>query len=158
MKFDDKLPKMPTVTAEQRAEIEKEQAARRQKMLDLGQLSQSRLQYQREIAVIEELNKIPREDLSARQFARYTKALANVGDYAQAFDLTGEQFYSDVDKALKGKTKQCKCKPVESFELENGEVKIKTFPQTFAKQTVFDEMSQTFKDLMQCNACGQLFI
>lgn len=118
----------------------------------------SQWEYARAMAYVEATAKIPREDLSATQMARYTVALANIGDYEQAYELTGEKIYQDIDKALKGKTKQCKCKGTTSHELENGRPVQKEFSNIFVKTKVYDQMKRQFVALKQCNVCYRIFI
>ena len=118
----------------------------------------SRWQYDRDMAYVEQTSQIPREDLTTTQMSRYIESVARIGDYGLAYDLSGEEAYNEIDLALRGKSKKCKCKGVVTTELKDGRPKQVTHSPLFVKQKIYDSMQRKFVPLMQCNVCHKLFV
>lgn len=148
----DIAPTPPQQDIEAHLEIQAERAKR------ISIPTGSRWQYDRDMAYVEQTNKIPREDLTATQMRRFIESVARIGDYGLAYELSGEDIYKQIDKALRGKSKQCKCKGAVTTELVDGRPKQVRHSATFVKSKVYDMMQKRFVPLMQCNECYKLFI
>ena len=115
----------------------------------------SNIEYQRALAYVTAMCEIPRVDFTQGQMERYIRALADIDDYAQAYELSGEATYKEIDDALR--SGKCKCKDVTTTILENGRPKTVTHPNAFVKKQVFDLMKQAHVNLMCCNKCLKLY-
>ena len=112
---DDALPKVRTPTPKQQKEIDKMQA----KMA--SRFDASGRKFDRAYAILNEMNAIPREDWSQRQFRYYVDALVMLGEFETANELTGE--YQDILDALNDPQPVCDCRDYESVELVDGKKK-----------------------------------
>ncbi len=118
----------------------------------------SQIRYNRATAYINAMCKVPREDFTVGMMDRYIESLAVVGDYGQAYELSGEKIYKAIDDALRGKTKPCKCKPTVAITLEQGKPVETMYSNIFTKTRVFDQMTRQFVNLNACNTCGKLTV
>ncbi len=120
--------------------------------------SGSQIEYSRALAYVEAMSKVPREDFTAGVMHRYIEGLSIIGDYAQAYELSGDKMYKDVDDAITGKNKQCKCKPTVTMVLEGGKPVQKEYSNIFVRTRVYDQLKHQFVNLNACNTCGRLTV
>lgn len=150
---DDRLPKCPIVTQEQLREIDAEQRKRARRI----DTSIERRALQRAFAVIDELEKLPREDFSVKQLERYVEALCTAGKYNEAYELTGDDRYKIIWDTV-WDSKDCDCEDLETVELVNGKVTPKVYSRHFKKATIYSLKEEGFVALKCCNKCGHLSI
>ena len=139
-------------------DLEKNDAeqAKRKKLVN-SPTSGTQIEYRRALAYIEAMAVVPREDFTAGVMKRYTEALALIGDYAQAYELSGEEYYDHVDQALLGKTEKCSCTGASITTIVDGRPKTTVFPSTFVKKKIYDARQQKHIPLMCCNVCLRLY-
>lgn len=155
----DALPKVPTLTKEQRAEEEEIQLTRARKFTE--QVSPTNVYFRRAAAIVKETDAIFGEYVSLPkrkslltpiQIQRYADALARLGRYLEADKYDSGKDYKAVWAAIvKDDNLTCKCKPIKQMQ-QSGEVVI--YPTTFVKRYVFSTKHNRVVPLMQCNECA----
>ena len=147
---DDALPKVRTPTPKQQKEIDKMQA----KMA--SRFDASGRKFDRAYAILNEMNAIPREDWSQRQFRYYVDALVMLGEFETANELTGE--YQDILDALNDPQPMCDCRDYESVELVDGKKKQVKHSRLFVKRQIWNVHTGRDVNVMTCNVCGRSYI
>ena len=143
----EKAPRIKKPTAKQQAEIDEEQM-RRAALLNIS-MSPSQREFARACAMIKSFEEYHTLPLAA--VAPYADALAMVGDYAKAYELTGNETYKQIMDAMAVR-KTCTCPDTVDTVMENGQPVQKTYSRFFVKRQVYKD--RTWYDLKQCNKCG----
>lgn len=107
-------------------------------------------------AVLTELSAIPRDDLSTEQFNRFVDALIQIGEYQEAYKLTGNAEYKAIWSVIKGKHKLCKCPDTEEWAMVEGKPVQNVHSRLFVRKKVWHIFDQKEVSLMMCNKCGAL--
>ena len=147
---DDALPKVRKPTPQQQAEIDAVQA-------EMGKrFDASGHQFDTANAVLTELNAIPREDWSPRQFNGYVDALVMLGEFDTVYELTSDKQYKAIWDAINGNVaKNCKCRDWESVEMVDGQPTAVKHSRFFVKREVWNVKTGRNAKLISCNVCGR---
>jgi hypothetical protein len=148
--FDDVLPKPPTMTPEMQKTIDIEQ----RKMSSRFDTSPGARNLMRARAIVAESATIPIEDLSPRQKMYYADALATLGHYAQAFEISGDEIYREIAEAFTNK--ECKCKDSKTHVLKDEKPELVTHSRFYKKQNIY--VDGVWKSLVACNQCQNLTV
>lgn len=152
---DDRLPKCPVITPEEQAAIDAEQ----RKRADRFDLSPTARHLMRARAIVAELDNIPTADMSKRQRSNYATALAALGRYKEAYDLTQEPSYLEIAEAIDGSTNgstECACSDFNTVEMRDGVVTEVSYSRIYKKRDIYSIVHGKLMALMACNKCGNL--
>jgi hypothetical protein len=153
MKDDDALPRVRKPTEAQQADIDAMQAEMGQRFDPSGR------RFDTANALLTELNAIPREDWSPRQFSNYVDALVMLGEFDVAYELTKDKKYKQIWDAIEGKTKkECKCRDWESTEMVDGKPAQVKHSRFFVKQEIWNVKTGSMSKIITCNVCGRSHI
>lgn len=147
---DDSLPKPPTIAPEMQKTIDAEQ----KKMASRFDLSPGARQLARARAVIAESAPIPIDDLSPRQKEHYADALAVLGNFTLAAEISGNERYMEIAKAITNT--ECDCKDFETTELKDDKPVAVKRSRLYKKQSIY--VDGAWKALTACNICGNLTV
>lgn len=150
LEFDDVLPKPPTITPEMQKAIDVEQ----RKMSSRFDTSPGARNLMRARAVVAESATIPIEDLSPRQKGYYADALATLGNYAQAFVVSGNEEFQKIAEALTNE--ECDCKDTVTHILKDDKPELVTRSRLYKKRGIY--FAGKWRSLMACNKCNRLFV
>ena len=152
---DNSLPRIPTITAEQQAEIDAEQEILAQKFDATGSF------YNRALAVIGECEPIPLKDLVPIQRENYADALAEVGKFKEAAkitkDLEKRKYFKAINNAVwRNDEDRCHCVDTNAVILKGNQAEQVTHDRHFVMKEIFSEKHGKRMNLWKCNKCEQL--
>lgn len=150
---DDQLPKCPIITPEEQAAIDAEQ----RKRADRFDLSPTARHLMRARAIVAESDSIPTADMSKRQRSNYATALAALGRYKEAYDLTDDLLYLEIATALENST-ECACPDLSTVEMRNDVVTQVSYSRIYKKRDIYSIAHGKLMALMACNKCGNLTV
>jgi hypothetical protein len=105
-------------------------------------------------AVVAESATIPIVDLSPRQKMYYADALATLGNYQQAFEISGNEKFREIAEAFTNK--ECKCKDSQTHILKDGKPEPITHSRFYKRQSIY--VDGVWASLIACNMCQNLFV
>jgi hypothetical protein len=148
--FDDVLPKPPTITPEMQKVIDIEQ----RKMASRFDTSPGARNLMRARAIVAESVTIPVHDLSPRQTMYYADALATLGNYQQAFEISCNEKFREIAEAFTNT--ECDCKDSETHVLKDEKPELVTHSRLYKRQSIY--VDGVWKSLLACNKCQNLFV
>ena len=149
---DDRLPRIPPLTAEQ-LQANDEAQAKLARNISIAS-SASHREFANAHAVIKSYEEYGIANLPPPAREKYVEALATVGRYEEAYFISRDKKYQELNNVLCGQNKPCTCEDTKDVTLVDGQPVSKPHSRFFILKKVYSLADATWHDIKVCNKCG----